>query len=430
MVVVAGSRASAVHELLTALLFGRYRLPHTPRHTYLALERGEERREPPRRLTESHAPRRLELTLPDALLDHVRILAARTVTADDESHHTMVLELLEQSAALILVTDGRTAYQPAELELLRSAAARNRAVFLVVTHADETGAWPEVVLANQESLARHLPRLAFEPWYPLGPRRSGVAELRRALVSWAAAECSRHGAVVTPSMPVVRVSPQAGESGWAQVLENGVGSARSELERYLVNCLAETRASCLSLPADELTTALDSALQLMSVDLARQLRLAVDRVVGSVLDRVLLVSAGPAALARIRAALHREIADEEGTGQDYYRAILVTTTAAAATITVTSPLDGLDAHAYEPDGAILPPLGIGLTSNCLPLWHTRSDDSPESPESPERALRWGQRALDDVEMEVLREVARQFGQLSEAITVLIAEGIDHDFLLL
>jgi hypothetical protein len=414
-----------VHHLLTSLLYGRHRLPHTPRRTYLVLQRPAETGRT--RELSRQGWRRTELPIDDALLGQVGIVAARVLTADDTAHHAMVHGLLADCGGLVLVTDGRSAFRSPEIDLLRAAVAWDRAIFLVVAHCDESEEWPDVVLANQASLANELPRLAFEPWYPLGSRRSGVADLRWALTSWADEERRRVGRPpVPPVAPKIRIASSAATSGWAQTLELEVGNARRSTERLAGRLLASVAAQHLAVEPAQVPAALDQALQKASTAITAKIRAASDAVLAAVWERVLAEPANETTTRRIRDALRAELALADGGERECYRALLVTTTAAAAAVTVPTPLAGLEAHALAAAEGVLPPIGLGLTTNCLSLWRGPTEGDPAQAATMRR---WAQRAVTAIEVELQREITRQYEHLHRAVTELVSDGIDHDILL-
>ena len=117
----------------------------------------------------------MDAVIADPLLDRLTLVAARVVPADDV-YYRLPFELIGGCDRLVLVSDGRSPYEEAELELLRAASGRSLPVVLAVTHTDESALWPEVVLANQARLARSVPDLAFHPWHPVGAARSDLRD--------------------------------------------------------------------------------------------------------------------------------------------------------------------------------------------------------------------------------------------------------------
>jgi hypothetical protein len=422
-VVVAGSRAGAVHGVVTALLYGRHRLPYTPRNTYLLVRRGESRYDSSL-MPEGAGPaaRRVELCLPDPLLNHVCLIAVRAVPAAEATDRARVSELVQRCAALILVTDGGAPVQPAELDLLRVAAARQRPCFLVVAHADPDS-WADVVKANQQILARRMPQLAFERWYVLRSRRSAITDLRRAMIAWAGTP--RAAGVASR---LIRVGPDAATSGWAQLLDAEVAHARDWLQRDAEHRLAQLRAGWPDRtalagtdPGATLVALLDRQLQAFSVALADRLREAVDAILAAVLPLVLADPPDPGRHARIRAALRREIADAESDESDCYRAMLVTSAATAMVVTVPRQLTGMAAHGYRIAEAILPPLGVGLTSSCVSPGYDHVAGLADA--------QWVRQAIDAIEVELCRELDRQLGQFAAVVSALVTAGIEHGTLL-
>jgi hypothetical protein len=179
VVLVAGARAIAVQTAMSSLLRDHPGLPRLRRGSHLIV-RGARHRRPvlsssPTGPGWARVRGRMEAVIADPLLDRLTLVAARVVTSDDV-YYSLPFELIGGCDRLVLVSDGRSPYEEAELELLRAASGRGLPVVLAVTHTDESALWPEVVLANQARLARSVPDLAFHPWHPVGAARSDLRE--------------------------------------------------------------------------------------------------------------------------------------------------------------------------------------------------------------------------------------------------------------
>ncbi|MEK2490220.1 dynamin family protein [Kitasatospora purpeofusca] len=92
-------------------------------------------------------------------------------------HAELALAALENADALVFVVDGSSELTRSELEFLGRATERTAETVFVLTKTDSYDAWPAVVERNRELLARHAPRHAGAPWFPVSnrARRDAVA---------------------------------------------------------------------------------------------------------------------------------------------------------------------------------------------------------------------------------------------------------------
>jgi hypothetical protein len=398
--------------------------------------------------------RRVELHLPDPVLRHLCLLAARAdQPGEPAGGPASPADLVGLADAVVLVTDGRAPVQRTEVDLLRAATLRQRPIFFAVAQADQAVNWPDVVRANQEILARQLPPMAFEPWYALGPASSPIGDLRRMLIDWAGQQPGGGAALIR-----IAAHPRPGSgraAPWRTVLTGALDRARDGVAAEAIRQLTEVRVGCLTAP--EVRIELDRRLQACSVALTLHLRGAAARVLQTVLPEVLLDPAGadpagadpagagvagvdpagssrPVAagapptgslidcpVERMLAAVRRQIADEEVGDSECYRAVLVTTNGDVAKVSLPRPLPGLTAHAYDPAGAVLPPLGIGLTASCLPPC--------QEPDPGEPDLHWATRVVEAVGEALSGELDRQLDQLGRVVADLIADGCRRGVLL-
>ncbi|MFB6892777.1 dynamin family protein [Kitasatospora sp. NPDC056327] len=85
-------------------------------------------------------------------------------------HARLALAALENADALIFVVDGSSELTRSELEFLARATERTAETVFVLTKTDSHDAWPAVLERNRELLARHAPRHAEAPWFPVSNR--------------------------------------------------------------------------------------------------------------------------------------------------------------------------------------------------------------------------------------------------------------------
>ncbi len=453
VVLVCGARAASVHRLLYALFGAQQRLLHAPWDTYVVL-RGSAadgagptgasgsppagHRAPPVALGclggsggADRPPQRVDAVLADPLLDGLVVLATRAHFRRDPSQRRLSHELLERSGCLVLVSDGRYPFEPAEVDLVQAAHARGLAVFVALTHVDEHATWPQVVCANQAKLVRRAPDLALHSWYPLTRTGAGVADLRRAIAAWAGEH--REHADRWRKLPVIRLAVDAAASAWYQQLCAGIDAAHRrvldtaghELPRLrdrLDQATSDAAAPGAAAPGVGVAERLEIGLQALSVMLAAELRRGVDGVLDAVLSRVLAHPLDPPALARVRRALRQDLSQRCCERSTCFRILRITGSGAAALSSSPEPVAVLAAHQDEA-GIVLPPLGIGLTVHCHPMI------SAAGAHRRTWLRAWIARAVTAVEAELARELAGQFRNLRLAVVDLVSEGLDHDLLL-
>jgi hypothetical protein len=381
----------------------------------------------------SRTLRRVELALADPLLDRVTLVGVRAVTADQGHHARLVGELVRKCESVILVTDGRCPYQPAEIDLLRCASRLGKGVFFAVTHADENAAWPEVVQANQAMLAQQMPELALRPWYTLSRSGSSVLELRDGVLAWSRDQRRPR----RRRAPAIRVAPEAAESGWRESLRIEVERAH----RSVAECAEREMTWLRALAADGRLDVeeFDLRLRSLSIALAAEIRRSVNVAIETVLCRVLVRPPDREVLDRVGVVLQRDVAERCCGSTTCFRALRITGTAAAAIATAREAVASGGLLSDRASG-VLPPLSIGLTTNCVPMLRGRAGTTSGSASAStsggtsasgagEREQAWVARAVDSLERELDRELSRQFTYLGQATSDLIADGLDHDLLL-
>ncbi|MER7706793.1 dynamin family protein [Kitasatospora sp. NPDC097605] len=85
-------------------------------------------------------------------------------------HAQLALAALENADALVFVVDGSSELTRSELDFLARATERTAETVFVLTKTDSHDAWPAVLERNRELLARHAPRHADAPWFPVSNR--------------------------------------------------------------------------------------------------------------------------------------------------------------------------------------------------------------------------------------------------------------------
>ncbi len=73
--------------------------------------------------------------------------------------------------------------------------------------------------------------------------------------------------------------------------------------------------------------------------------------------------------------------------------------------------------------ALLPPLGVGLSTSCYRHWRNPGNADVDVARS------WMQRALRAVDVELSRAVTHRFEILAQRLSVLLADAVDHEIML-
>lgn len=437
VVVLAGPCAAVTGRLLSALVGDVPVLNYMPPESYLVLRHGTD--EAVRAYVPGHRapqpfpvpggagcvsqrpPRRVEAHAADPLLSRVSLLVAPQLAGTGPASARVALDLVEDGAALVFVTDTRAPIGADGLDLLAAAAQCTDAVFVAVVDDGESARWPVVAGANQSALARVAPSLALTPWHVLGTD-GDLTSLRAVLLDWAAT--LRRGRRPAPADRIrARTGGDSAVSGWQAVLDKEIAVRRQsieqdlsiELSRIHLRCVRQVvEGGCASLPA-----AFDRELHGLSVMASRALRTAAERVITAVLAQVLEYEPVPALVTRVSDAV-REIVREAG---NWDRALLVITTGGVAEVVGHGALAGLAAYqAPEVPEPVLPPVALGLTTACYGMWVDRRSDQPA-------CQHWVQRAVRGMELELQGEIDKRLRDLSEALAALVGDGVEHGILL-
>lgn len=116
--------------------------------------------------------RSVEITLPDPLLDGLRLIDTPGVGGLDAAHGTLTLEALRDADALLFVADTDGPLTAPELHFLEQAAQRIDAVIIALTKIDaEPLGWEQLRSGTATALREHAPRFAGAPIVPVSSTR-------------------------------------------------------------------------------------------------------------------------------------------------------------------------------------------------------------------------------------------------------------------
>jgi len=154
-------------------------------------------------------PRWIEVSIPAALLQTVTLVDTPGVGGLVAGHADLAAEAAAGATALLFVVDASAPFTRGELEFLERVGDRVDSVHFAVAKTDVFRGWREIVQADQQLLARYLPRFTDAPFHPVSstlataadaqpdPRigeviraQSGIVDLRRILSQDVAARAS------------------------------------------------------------------------------------------------------------------------------------------------------------------------------------------------------------------------------------------------
>ncbi len=154
-------------------------------------------------------PRWIEVTVPSPLLQTVTVVDTPGVGGLVAGHADLAAEAAAGATALLFVVDASAPFTRGELEFLEKVGDRVDAVHFAVTKTDVFRGWREIVQADQQLLARHVPRFTDAPFHPVSSTlataadtqvdpqigemirtQSGIVDLRRILSEDVAARAS------------------------------------------------------------------------------------------------------------------------------------------------------------------------------------------------------------------------------------------------
>ncbi|PWR08634.1 hypothetical protein DKT68_14620 [Micromonospora acroterricola] len=401
-------------------------------------------------------PRRVELSVPEPLLRHFTLVDTPDTGTLGVAGGRVLLDAVGRAGALLFVIAADQAFTAAELNLLAEvAAAPVNVVFAVtpgaagwapladgVATTEGTGASvpppggvrEEVdpvavtVEAHRAALLAAVPSLAGARWFPVDDAES-AADLRRALVGWAAQEGLQRASADPPVLPGQhdRVTVVADPGDWSEQLDRQTRSCSQRIRQHLALELANAHlrvvqeivfgVGCAGLP--EL---LDREMAALSLLATAQCDQAVRGILANAAARVLGAPPAEGVLRRIATAVQYGLTDHRP-GRDLDRVLLITSTAGVAGLTGPEAIDALDGYPRASRDEVLPPVAVALSGGCWQQWRTPGNDDQNA------ARAWSQRALREVELGLSREVSRRFEVIRLSLGAVLSDAVDHGILL-
>ncbi|MDG4785239.1 hypothetical protein O7626_04705 [Micromonospora sp. WMMD1102] len=423
-------------------------------------------------------PRRVELTVPDPLLRHFTLVDAPDTGTLGVAGGRVVRDAVRRGGALLYVLPADQPVAATELDLL-AEVAEETAVFLVGTpgtaHPRSAGPDPAArtrstdgpappsdaegverpsdaeppsdaedaepspaehgpeswLEARRATLVAAVPALAGVDWIDLDPAAADTAYLRRALIDWASAEGLRRASLTSPVPPgatrAVPVAPAARTSDWAERLDRRSRELAHRLRQDIALEIAAIHLRCVREVVGDagvpgLPGLLDREVEALSLEVVASCDAGVDKLLAESLARVFGEVPDEGVRLRAAAAVGWGLAADRG-ARDFDRVLLIRETGEVETVYGLGAVAMLAGYPGGTGGAILPPLGVGLSGGCYQYWRRpfRAD--------PIRARSWLRQALRGTELELCRQVSRRFEAIAGSLAGVLAEAVRHGRLL-
>ncbi|MEV4199465.1 hypothetical protein [Micromonospora globbae] len=404
-------------------------------------------------------PRRVELHLPDPLLRHFTLVDTADTGALGPAGVRVLLDAAGRAGAMLFVIAADQAFTAAELNLLAEVARTDVAVFFAVTPGsagwagsdstaptEDAGAsvppsgagspspGPTVdpvavaVEAHRAALLSAVPGLAGARWFALHDG-DVAADVRRALVGWAADEGLRRASSDPPVLPGehARVPVAADPGDWSERLDRQSRTCAQRIRQHLALELANIHlrvvqeivfgVGCAGLPQ-----LLDREMEALSLLATAQCDRAVRGIVDDAVARVFGAPLPEGVHRRVTQAMRWGMT-EDRTARELDRVLLVTSTAGVAGLTGDGAIDALAGYPRAARVELLPPVAVALSGGCWQHWRSPGNDNPND------ARAWAQRALREVELELSREISRRFEVVRLSLGAVLSDAVDHGILL-
>ncbi|MBE7161732.1 MAG: dynamin family protein [Williamsia herbipolensis] len=124
-------------------------------------------------------PRWIGVSVPSPLLDSVVLIDTPGVGGLVPGHADLAAEAAAGATALLFVVDASSPFSRGEIAFLQTVADRVDTVHFVVTKTDAFRGWREIVAADQELLAQHVPRFTDAPFHPVSSTLAAAADAQR-----------------------------------------------------------------------------------------------------------------------------------------------------------------------------------------------------------------------------------------------------------
>lgn len=387
-------------------------------------------------------PRRVELTVAEPLLRHFTLVDTPDSDTLGVAGGQVLRDAVGRAGALLFVIAADQVFTADELHLLAEAARARVEPFFVVTPgasgwdrlpdgAREPEADPVevVVAAHRAALLSAVPGLADARWFSARPAE--IDALRRALVGWAADEGLRRSSAESPVRPGahgrVPVLPGVDPTELTEQIDRRVRACAQRIRQHLALELANTHlrvvqeivfgVGCAGLPQ-----LLDRELEALSLLATVQCDTAVRAVLDEAAARVFGAPVPDGVRQRIIRAVRFGLGDHPA-GRDLDRVLLVTSTAGVAELTGAGAVDSLSAYPGVDRDEPLPPVGMALSGGCWQRWCAPGNEDPGGARS------WAQRALREIELELIREILRRFEAFRCSLGAVLSDAVDHGILL-
>ncbi|MET8230312.1 hypothetical protein ABZS77_06485 [Micromonospora sp. NPDC005298] len=396
-------------------------------------------------------PRRVELSVAEPLLRHFTLIDTPDTGTLGVAGGRVLLDAVGRAGALLFVIAADQAFTGAELNLLAEIAqAAVEVAFAVTPGAAGWGTPAErvtprvgagaslssndvdpvavTVEAHRAALLAAVPALAGARWFPVDDAAS-AADLRRALVGWAAGEGLQRASADPPVLPGQheRVTVVADPGDWSEQLDRQTRSCSQRIRQHLALELANIHLRAVQeivfgVGCPGLPDLLDREMAALSLLATAQCDHAVRGILTDAATRVLGAPPAEGVRRRIATAVRYGLADHRN-GGDLDRVLLITSTAGVANLTGADAIDALAGYPTPSRDEVLPPVAVALSGGCWQQWRTPGNEDHNA------ARAWSQRALREVELGLSREVSRRFEVIRLSLGAVLSDAVDHGILL-
>jgi len=116
--------------------------------------------------------RQVEVGLPSPLLaEGLCLVDTPGVGGLIAGHTALTLAVVDRADALLFVVNGSSEFTESELRFLAEITGRTTTVLFALAQIDKYADWEKILDRDRELLARHAPRLADSPWFPVSALR-------------------------------------------------------------------------------------------------------------------------------------------------------------------------------------------------------------------------------------------------------------------
>lgn len=220
-------------------------------------------------------PRYLRVAGPCPLLERVSLVDTPGVGGFDSMHGELAKEAAASATAVLFVVDASAPFTAGEVGFLRRVAAQVETIEFVLSKTDVYHGWRQVLEADRQLLAEHVPRLAGASFHPVSARMFEMADKARTEQAAALLRTKSGIAQVQVALQeaVVGRTAMLGEANTLRALSGALGEQQSNLRAGLRALSAgAVEANALRERRDQLTLQRRSSTRGWQLSLRREIQ--------------------------------------------------------------------------------------------------------------------------------------------------------------